>query len=143
MSSAKRFSDSRGSGPDAPGGELLLPGPPTPGRKSSGEFLGLLLAASVAGAAAGAVAAYCVVGRLPTAPQIAVLDTEEILKQLVADDPTNPRNNAKALAGAVKLRTQALANMGFVVIDRNSVIDAPPAAFVDLEQFKYGQPASP
>ncbi|TAG49795.1 MAG: hypothetical protein EAZ30_02870 [Betaproteobacteria bacterium] len=96
-------------------------------------ILMLLTCATLFGVVSGAVAAWYVVMSTPIPPSIAIVDSDAMLRQAIVLDPNNPKAAADRVIAQTKLRVASLVAQGIIVLDRNSVIDAPAALVVRTE----------
>jgi hypothetical protein len=101
----------------------------------------LLTCATMFGVVGGAIAAWYVVMTTPIPPSIAIVDSDAMLRQAVLIDPSNPKAAADRVIAQTKLRVASLVAQGIIVLDRNSVIDAPAAFVVKTEPTSPAMPA--
>jgi hypothetical protein len=83
--------------------------------------------------AGGAGGGYFSSSFSPVQAQIAIVDINALVMKAVADNSTQTEEGAKALTARVKETTNKLVQQGIVVLDAQSVIDAPEEAYVSIE----------
>lgn len=93
-------------------------------------LLALLGCSSILSLLCGAVAAWYVVMSTPIPPSIAIVDSDALLRQSIALDPSNPKAAADRVLLQTRARVANLVSQGIVVLDRSAVIDAPAAIIV-------------
>lgn len=81
----------------------------------------------------GALGGYYVASFSPIPAQIAVVDVSALVMKAVEKNATQTEDDAKALTARVKATTDKLVQRGIVVLDAQSVLNAPEEAYVSIE----------
>mgnify|MGYP003393715137 CR=1 FL=1 len=81
----------------------------------------------------GALGGYYAASFSPIPAQIAVVDIQALVKKAVEKNETQTEDDAKALTARVKATTDKLVQQGVVVLDAQSVLNAPEEAYVNIE----------
>jgi hypothetical protein len=81
----------------------------------------------------GALGGYYAASFSPIPAQIAVVDVQALVKKAVARNAAQTEEDAKALTAKVKATTDNLVLQGVVVLDAQSVLNAPEEAYVNIE----------
>jgi len=97
---------------------------------SPGLRMFLFFLCCVAGGAGGG---YFASSFSPVPAQIAIVDVNALVMKAVANNATQTEEDAKALTARVKATTDKLVQQGVVVLDAQSVINAPEDAYVAIE----------
>ena len=93
------------------------------------KLLLLLFACGLSGALGGYYAAFF----SPIPAQIAVVDVKALVMKAVEKNATQTEDDAKALTARVTATTDKLVQQGVVVLDAQSVLNAPEEAYVSIE----------
>lgn len=88
----------------------------------------LWAALSILGGTAGG---YFAAGQTAVPAQLAVVDIQSLIRQSTVNGQTAA--DAKALTERIKATTAKLVAQGIIVIDAQSVVDAPEEAYVTVE----------
>ncbi len=86
-----------------------------------------------AGGLCGALGGYYAASFSPIPAQIAVVDVSALVMKAVEKNATQTEDDAKALTARVKATTDKLVQRGIVVLDAQSVLNAPEEAYVSIE----------
>ncbi len=89
-----------------------------------------LLLSAVAG---GALGGYYAASFSPIPAQIAIVDIQALVKKAIEKNAAQTEDDAKALTARVKATTDKLVQQGVVVLDAQSVLNAPEEAYVRIE----------
>jgi len=81
----------------------------------------------------GALGGYYVASFSPIPAQIAVVDVQALVKKAVVKNAAQTGDDAKMLTAHVKATTDKLVLQGVVVLDAQSVLNAPEEAYVNIE----------
>lgn len=81
----------------------------------------------------GALGGYYAASFSPIPAQIAVVDVSALVMKAVEKNATQTEDDAKALTARVKATTDKLVQRGIVVLDAQSVLNAPEEAYVSIE----------
>lgn len=81
----------------------------------------------------GALGGYYAASFSPIPAQIAVVDVSALVMKAVEKNATQTEDDAKALTARVKATTDKLVRRGIVVLDAQSVLNAPEEAYVSIE----------
>lgn len=81
----------------------------------------------------GALSGYYASSFSPIPAQIGVVDVNALVMKAVSINTTQTEEDAKALTAKVKAATDKLVQQGVVVLDAQSVINAPEEAYVVIE----------
>lgn len=81
----------------------------------------------------GALGGYYAAAFSPIPAQIAVVDVKALVMKAVEKNATQTEDDAKALTARVKVTTDKLVQQGVVVLDAQSVLNAPEEAYVSIE----------
>jgi hypothetical protein len=81
----------------------------------------------------GALGGYFSASFSPIPAQIAVVDIQTLVKKAMEKNATQTEDDAKALTARVKATTDKLVQQGVVVLDSQSVLNAPEEAYVNIE----------
>jgi len=81
----------------------------------------------------GALSGYYAASFSPIPAQIAVVDVKALVMKAVEKNATQTEDDAKALTARVKATTDKLVQQGVVVLDAQSVLNAPEEAYVNIE----------
>ena len=81
----------------------------------------------------GALGGYYAASFSPIPAQIAVVDVKALVMKAVEKNATQTEDDAKALTARVKATIDKLVQQGVVVLDAQSVINAPEEAYVSIE----------
>jgi hypothetical protein len=81
----------------------------------------------------GALGGYYAASFSPIPAQIAVVDVKALVMKAVEKNATQTEDDAKALTARVKATTDKLVQQGVVVLDAQSVLNAPEEAYVNIE----------
>lgn len=90
----------------------------------------LLVGVCVVGGAGGG---YFAASFSPVPAQVAIVDVNALVMKAVSNNATQTDEDAKALTERVKAATDKLVQRGVVVLDAQSVINAPEDAYVVIE----------
>lgn len=93
------------------------------------KIVALLLSAVAGGALGGYHAALF----SPIPAQIAIVDVQALVKKAIEKNAAQTEDDAKALTEQVKATTDKLVQQGVVVLDAQSVLNAPEEAYVRIE----------
>jgi hypothetical protein len=93
------------------------------------KIVALLLSAVAGGALGGYYAALF----SPIPAQIAIVDVQALVKKAIEKNAAQTEDDAKALTARVKATTDKLVQQGIVVLDAQSVLNAPEEAYVSIE----------
>lgn len=93
----------------------------------------LLLVVIVVSVLAGGAGGYFAASYIPIPAQIAIVDVSSLVMKSLDKDKPQTEDEAKALTARVKATTEKLVKQGVVVLDAQSVIDAPEEAYVNIE----------
>jgi hypothetical protein len=93
------------------------------------KLLALLFSCGLCGALGG----YYAASFSPIPAQIAIVDVQSLVKEAVENNATQTEDDAKALTARVKATTDKLVHRGLVVLDAQSVLNAPEEAYVNIE----------
>ena len=81
----------------------------------------------------GALGGYYAASFSPVPAQIAIVDIQTLVKKAMEKNATQTEDDAKALTARVKATTDKLVQQGVVVLDSQSVLNAPEEAYVNIE----------
>jgi hypothetical protein len=81
----------------------------------------------------GALGGYYAASFSPVPAQIAIVDIQTLVKKAMEQNATQTEDDAKALTARVKATTDKLVQQGVVVLDSQSVLNAPEEAYVNIE----------
>jgi hypothetical protein len=81
----------------------------------------------------GGISGYFAASYTPVPQQIAIVDVSSLVMRSFDKDKPQTEEEAKALTAKVKATTSKLVEQGIVVLDAQSVIDAPLEAYVNVE----------
>lgn len=93
------------------------------------KLVALLISCGLCGALSG----YYAAAFSPIPAQIAVVDVKALVMKAVEKNATQTEGDAKALTARVKATTDKLVQQGVVVLDAQSVLNAPEEAYVSIE----------
>jgi hypothetical protein len=93
------------------------------------KIIVLLLSCGLCGALGGHYAASF----SPIPAQIAVVDVQALVKKAVEKNAAQTDDDAKTLTARIKATTDKLVLQGVVVLDAQSVLNAPEEAYVSIE----------
>lgn len=79
----------------------------------------------------GTAGGYLAASQTAVPAQLAVVDIQSLIKKSAANGQTEA--DAKALTARIKAATGKLVAQGMIVIDSQSVIDAPEEAYVSVD----------
>ena len=96
---------------------------------TSTKIVVLLLSCGLCGALGG----YYAASFSPIPAQIAVVDVQALVKKAVEKNASQTEDDAKTLTARVKAITDKLVLQGVVVLDAQSVLNAPEEAYVSIE----------
>lgn len=83
--------------------------------------------------ACGALGGYYAASFSPIPAQIAIVDVQVLVKKAIEKNAAQTEDDAKALTARVKATTDKLVQQGLVVLDAQSVLNAPEEAYVNIE----------
>ncbi|HEY8095400.1 MAG TPA: hypothetical protein VIE65_04820 [Methylobacter sp.] len=83
--------------------------------------------------ACGALGGYYAASFSPIPAQIAIVDVQALVKKAIEKNAAQTEDGAKALTARVKATTDKLVQQGVVVLDAQSVLNAPEEAYVNIE----------
>ena len=83
--------------------------------------------------ACGALGGYYAASFSPIPAQIAIVDVQVLVKKAIEKNAAQTEDDAKALTARVKATTDKLVQQGIVVLDAQSVLNAPEEAYVNIE----------
>lgn len=83
--------------------------------------------------ACGALGGYYAASFSPIPAQIAIVDVQSLVKKAIEINAAQTEDDAKALTARVKATTDKLVQQGVVVLDAQSVLNAPEEAYVNIE----------
>jgi hypothetical protein len=83
--------------------------------------------------ACGVLGGYYAASFSPIPAQIAIVDVQALVKKAIEKNAAQTEDDAKALTARVKATTDKLVQQGFVVLDAQSVLNAPEEAYVNIE----------
>jgi hypothetical protein len=86
---------------------------------------------AVLGILGGTAGGYLAASQTAVPAQLAVVDIQSLIKKSTVNGQTEA--DAKALTARIKAATAKLVAQGMIVIDSQSVIDAPEEAYVSVE----------
>lgn len=85
------------------------------------------------GMISGALGGYYAANFSPVPAQIAIIDIQGLVKKAVERNQAQTEEDAKALMEKVKASTKELTQRGVIILDAQSVLNAPEEAYVNIE----------